>query len=118
LDYTINCLKRDHGTIFLGHLQQNFGIICLANSSTNRPYIWTDDEEYDYGADPSSDGIRMEISLCFGRHKSREGCSAKVDAMLEKLALEKVGGRGQELFSIRILSPNSFSVIKNFFEKY
>ena len=35
-----------------------------------------------------NDDVRMEISLCFGAHKARESCSAKVDAMLEKMAKE------------------------------
>ena len=73
--------------------EANFGQIVQTIrifSSTNMPYRWSDDEEYDWKADTASDAVRMEISLCFGRHKSRESCSAKVDAMLEKWALEKV----------------------------
>uniref|UniRef100_A0A915DBF6 Uncharacterized protein n=1 Tax=Ditylenchus dipsaci TaxID=166011 RepID=A0A915DBF6_9BILA len=57
-------------------------------SNSRAGYSYQNDEEYERDKDVDSTATRMEISLCFGKHKSRESCSAKVDAMMEKLSTE------------------------------
>ncbi|KAI1710031.1 hypothetical protein Ddc_13630 [Ditylenchus destructor] len=49
-------------------------------------YRYSDDREYDPEKDTNSTAVQLEISLCFGLHKSRQSCSAKVDALAEKIS--------------------------------
>jgi hypothetical protein len=74
------------------------------------PYEWKDDARYEYEQDSDSDVVRFEISLCFGRHKSRESCSDKVDSMLGKLAREvgaKTGIKNNQILQWYFLIGNS-----------
>jgi len=68
------------------------------------------DKDFNPDSDTNSESIRIEVSICFGRHKSRESCSAKVDSMVEKFAYEKFEQSGSSTETIRYLSWLSFVV--------
>jgi hypothetical protein len=60
----------------------------LDHSNPAQSYRFSNDSVYAKDEDLIEETVRMEISLCFGKHKSRESCSGKVDAMVERLAIK------------------------------
>lgn len=85
-DYTGSGYTRPHIWVFVhGHHHHGH---TGSTGSYSRGYKYSDDSEFKIENDKDVNDVRVELSICFGKHKSRESCAAKVDAMVDKFSYE------------------------------